>query len=350
MSQLLQRLGLAPFSERFPWIGADLQTLRNSLRPIKSEPETGQSLEFALPAGDRLLARLDLPQFGEPPHGLVVVVHGLGGCGDDGGQRRLGRALSLLGFGVVRLNLRGAGPGRLLAKGTYAANCSRDLLPVLKDCRQLAHELALSGERIPLGAVGLSLGGTVLLNALLDGEDLDPPVLDGLVCISSPLDLHRCADQMERPRNTLYRRWLVRRLIQQTLADPFGLPDGERLGLQGYRRPQTIRAFDDGITAPRWGFKDVGAYYHACSPMPRLRQALDQLPPLLLVHAKDDPWVPALPLMALAPHLSDRHALMVTDRGGHNGFHAPGDSEQGCWSDRLAALWLQQVLLPWAAN
>lgn len=359
MSQLLQRLGLAPFSQRFPWIGPDPQTLRNTLRPARPEPETGESISFVLPEGDRLLARLDLPGPDRPSHGLVVVVHGLGGSSDDGGQRRLGKALRRMGFAVLRLNLRGAGPGRSFASGTYAANCSSDLLPVLGDCRRLALDLAPPGGRIPLAAVGLSLGGTVLLNALLDGEGQDPPLLDGLVCISSPLDLHRCADQMERPRNTLYRKWLVRRLIQQTLADPSGLTAEERRALQGHGRPRTIRAFDDAITAPRWGFADVGAYYKACSPLPRLRQAMDRLPPLLLVHAKDDPWVSVEALSAFAAEHAARQwsgntgswpEVMVTDRGGHNGFHAPGDSEMGCWSDRLAALWLRQVLVSGAAN
>ena len=348
MSQLLQRLGLAPFAQRFPWIGPDPQTLRNTLRPAKLEPETGQSVEFSLPSADRLVARLDLPESGNPLQGLVVVVHGLGGSSDDGSQRRLGRALRQLGFGVLRLNLRGAGPGRPLAKGTYAANCSRDLLPVLGDCRRLAQNLASPGGRLPLGAVGLSLGGTVLLNALLDGADLDPPVLDGLVCISSPLDLQRCAEAMERPRNMLYRRWLVRRLIRQTLADPSGLTAEERRRLQGPRRPRTIRDFDESITAPRWGFAGVGAYYAACSPLPRLRQVPHGMPPLMLVHAKDDPWVPAASLLALPS--GPWPEVMVTDGGGHNGFHAPGDSDAGCWSDRLAALWLRQVLVSGIAN
>ena len=354
MSQLLHRLGLAPFAQRFPWIGPDPQTLRNTLRPARPEPETGESISFSLPEGDLLLARLDLPGPDGHPLGLVVVVHGLGGSSDDGAQRRLGKALRLQGFAVLRLNLRGAGPGRPLAKGTYAAKCSSDLLPVLGECRRLARDLAPPGGRIPLAAVGLSLGGTVLLNTLLDGEDLDPVPLDGLVCISSPLDLHRCADQMERPRNMVYRRWLVRRLIQQTLADPSGLTAEERRALQGHGRPRTIRAFDDVITAPRWGFADVEAYYNTCSPLPRLRQAMDRLPPLLLVHANDDPWVSVEALSAFAADLAALQAsgntghwpeVMVTDRGGHNGFHAPGDSEAGCWSDRLAALWLRQVLV-----
>lgn len=357
MSQVLELLGLAPFRQRFPWLGPDPQTLRNTLRTPKPQGDTGKTLEFDLPTGDRLLARLDPQAVGEHPQGLVVVVHGLGGCSDDGSQRRLARALSAQGFAVLRLNLRGAGPGRPLAKGTYAANCSTDLIPVLKKCRQLSHDLAPPGGRLPLSGVGLSLGGTVLLNAVLDGVNREPPLLDGLACISSPLDLLRCADQMEKPRNTLYRTWLVRRLIRQTLADPFGLTDIESRGLRGQQRPTTIRAFDDWITAPRWGFAGVMAYYKDCSPWPRIRQALVGLPPLLLVHAKDDPWVPVEPAMTLAADISALQGIgnpgswlgpwpevVITNGGGHNGFHAPGDTPEGCWSDRLAALWLRHVL------
>jgi hypothetical protein len=42
--------------------------------------------------------------------------------------------------------------------------------------------------------------------------------------------------------------------------------------------------------------------------------------------------------------------VVVTDQGGHNGFHAPGDCDEGCWSDQLAALWLRQVLVSRTAN
>jgi len=203
--------------------------------------------------------------------------------------------------------------------------------------------------------VGLSLGGTVLLTALLARNSLEEPLLDGLVIISSPLDLEDCADRFAHPRNRLYQRWLVRRLIAQTLADPYCLSEEERQGLIGPNRPQTIRAFDDLITAPRWGFPGVLAYYQACSPLNRLRQTLLSLPPLLVVHARDDPWVPvasALSLAQEAERLQRNGALgagilpevLITDRGGHNGFHAPGDSAYGCWSDRLASLWLDRIL------
>lgn len=362
MSHFLETLELATFRQRFPWLGPDLQTLRDTLRVERSLPDMAQSLEFALPDGDRLLARLDSPS-SALPRALVVVLHGLGGGSDDLGQRRLARTLVGVGCAVLRLNLRGAGPGRPLARGTYAANCTADLFPVLRACRRLASELAPPGRGLPLAAVGLSLGGTVLLNALLAGADSSHPLLDALVCISSPLDLARCADGFDRPRNRLYQRWMVRRLIAQTLADPQPLSASEREGLTGAARPRTIRAFDALITAPRLGFANAAAYYAACSPLAALRQILQnptedrQLqPPLLLLHAKDDPWVPVEATLALAAEVSARPAaaadvvsrswpqIVITPSGGHCGFHAPGDSPQGRWSDRLTALWLKRVL------
>ncbi len=359
MGDLLETLELEPFRQRFPWLGPDLQTLRDSLRPIQGPPET-EAIHFGLPGGGRLLARLDVPAPG-PPWGLVVVVHGLGGSSDDGGQRRLGRALHAVGLAVLRLNLRGAGPGRPLAPGTYAAGCSADLLPVLEACRPLSEELAGNGPSLPLAGVGISLGGTVLLNALLDCGDVRPPLLDALVGISSPLDLAHCADHFERPRNRLYQDWMVRRLIQQTLDDPLPLSPRERTGLTGSARPRTIRDFDTLITAPRWGFADVAAYYAACSPLSRIRLPLAAIPdvgngpiPLLLVHAMDDPWVPVKATRALGeesfargPGPGDRFCpdVVITPSGGHCGFHAPGDDAlQGRWSDRLVARWLRWVL------
>ena len=57
-------------------------------------------------------------------------------------------------------------------------------------------------EDIPIFGVGLSLGGTILLNACLDFSSKNSrKLLDGLACVSSPLDLLSCSNCIERPRN-----------------------------------------------------------------------------------------------------------------------------------------------------
>ena len=282
----------------------------------------------------------------------MVVLHGLGGSSRRQGLRRLTLSLQGAGFAVLRLNLRGADPGRHLAGGTYAAACNSDLLPVLERARHLAAALALEAglsQPVPLLGAGISLGGTMLLNACLDQAG----ALDALFCASSPLDLAACSASIERPRNRVYQRWLLQRLVRQTLADPFGVSASEERQLGG-NPPRSIRAFDAAVTAPRWGFSSVDEYYLSASPLQRLAKSPQGLPPTLLLQALDDPWVPAASARQLQSSLAERSAqglqtpveILLTARGGHNGFHGPGDNlSLGCWSDRLALAWFNRLSL-----
>ena len=332
-------LGLAPFRPRWPWLNGDLQTLRDTLRPVALPPEAGTPVKIPVGGGDQLLALLDPPLGGLPPRALVVLMHGLGGSSDRSGLRRMGYTLQHAGFAVLRLNMRGAGPGRNLARGTYAASCNSDLLPALARARELA-----AGQ--PLLGMGISLGGTKLFNALLTG----PGLLDGLVTISSPLDLAASTIQIEQPRNRVYRRWLLQRLVAQTLADPFGVSDQEREALAGcgpLGPITTIRAFDAAITAPRWGYSSVEHYYQAASPLQQLLAGSAAvrrlLPPTLVLHACDDPWVPVQAARQLADLKLPGVHVLLTGAGGHNGFHARCDGRghaPGNWGDRLTARWL----------
>ena len=344
---LPQQLGLEPFRPRFPWLNGDLQTLRDTLRPVRLAPDAGEPLTIPVGGGDQLLAFLDVPlPAARDPRALVLLLHGLGGGSEREGLRRMGQTLQRAGCAVLRLNLRGAGAGRPLARGTYAARCNSDLLPVLVRARQLADALAPGGR--PLLGVGLSLGGTQLLNAALAG--CSEARLEGLVCVSSPLDLQACSRQIDRPRNRLYQRWLLQRLVAQTLADPFGVSPAERQLLlgQGPAGPlRTLRGFDAAITAPRWGYGSVDDYYAQASPLgPLLEGAAGSLPPTLLVHAADDPWVPVAALRRLAAVDPPGLTVLITPQGGHNGFHGRGDrgDGQGCWGDRLTARWLSRLL------
>jgi hypothetical protein len=163
---------------------------------------------------------------------------------------------------------------------------------------------------------------------------------------------------MERRRNALYQRWLLRRLVKEVSQDPGGLAATEQRALQRALGLGSIRAFDAAITAPRWGYPSVGAYYAAASPLqtllafgaeasraPRARR--------LLLQAADDPWVPPQALEALAarvtglapesPAMGRFPSLLLSPGGGHNGFHGQGDGRhrhQGTWADRAVATWL----------
>jgi predicted alpha/beta-fold hydrolase len=188
---------------------------------------------------------------------------------------------------------------------------------------------------------------------LLNGQ-LEQSLLDGLVCVSSPLDLGRCSQQFDRPRNRLYRRWVLRRLRQLTLADPKGALAEELSALSGPERVKTLRAFDARITAPRWGYHSVDDYYAAASPLQPLLKAVGTgraMAPILLIHAADDPWVPVAATRQLAEEAQRRGCpwleTVIPAHGGHNGFHSrehAGRADGGSttsWADRQTTAWLK---------
>tara|TARA_B100000700_G_scaffold321999_1_gene422528 strand:+ start:87 stop:1193 length:1107 start_codon:yes stop_codon:yes gene_type:complete len=350
-SKVLIKLGIESFQERFPWIGADLQTLRDSFPSEKLYLGKNNIVEISVPSmpgrvntQGKLMAILNLPKSYIDASGLVLILHGLGGSSKRHGLCRMSKSLLDAGFAVLRLNLRGASPGRHLAPGTYSAKCSTDLFPVFNfasDFLSLHSKNKLSSKKIPFYGVGISLGGTILLNACLDKENSNSFSLDGLVCTSSPLDLEECSKSIERNRNLIYQNWLLNRLVSQTLSDPFECEAKEYYNLRsGF--VSSIRDFDELITAPRWGYNSVQEYYIQASPLTKLAQNSSRLPPSIFLQSYDDPWVPVGSTYALKDIL-DRDKIktsdiVITDKGGHNGFHG----KNGCWGDDLVCSWLKK--------
>src|SRR5262245_2562343 len=146
------------FRPRLPWIGPDLQTIRNFVaRPaVDLRPWPAQRLWFE--AGrDRMTGLLH--RSGRSDRPLVILLHGLTGCERSSYVRCSTLQLLHLGYPVLRLNLRGAGPSRPHCREGYHAGRSEDLHNVLVG---LPSEFRNAGIAI----VGYSLGGNILLKFL----------------------------------------------------------------------------------------------------------------------------------------------------------------------------------------
>ena len=130
-----------PFLEVFPWIGGDLQTLRDTFVIDFDKSITNKKILFPINKilseyfeCDYLLGFLELPENRIPIKGFVIVTHGLGGSTKRFGLRRISRKLANNGFGVLKLNLRGSGSARYLAKGNYCARCSSEVISAINYC------------------------------------------------------------------------------------------------------------------------------------------------------------------------------------------------------------------------
>ncbi len=315
------------FRPRFPWLTGDLQTVRNMIvRPRPSFADApAERLEFAMHdgTGDVLLGDLHVPK---PPGArpLALLVHGLTGCGESFYVLSTARTLLDRGFPVLRLNLRGAGPNAGACREQYHAGRIGDILNVLG---ALDPALARNG----VVAVGYSLGGNVLLKLLGEagaGIAGATPIRRA-AAVSPPVDLAAAARCILRPRNRLYHRYLLDRMKDEARATRGGLAPNFAAAVRAAR---TIVDYDDTVIAPRYGFASAADYYARCSSGP----ALDGIrAPTLIIHAHDDPWIPAAAHEAARQRRNPSVQIALSARGGHVGFHAAGAKTP--WHDALIA-------------
>ena len=284
-----------------PWWGGDLQTLRNRLIG-KEVSVPGPATPFEAATSDGTGDRLTGTLHGEGRR-VVVLVHGLTGSEDSTYVRVAAKHLTGEGFTVLRLNLRGAGSSAALCRFSYSGASWPDVVDAVR---------ALEAEAVLL--VGFSLGGNVLAN--LAARLPDDLAVAGVATVSAPIEPAQAADRMMQRRNAIYSNALLKemreayRRLELTPAEARAVEEAH-----------SIRAFDDAITAPRFGFAGAAEYYEATAAARVIDQASV---PLLLIHAEDDPWIPADPYRPLAEAPPPGVTVELTPTGGHVGFHIKG--------------------------
>ncbi len=325
----LADIALPDFRARRPWWGADLQTLRNSLVGPQLSPNRDPGFQLKLPvsdgSGDALVGLLEKPAI-ETERPLAVLIHGLSGSEDSAYMIATSRALLEHGYPVLRLNLRGAGPSRPLCRYQYHAGKSEDLRDALGSdaFSGSLRDHSIDVARRGLVLVGYSLGANMLLKFLAEFGDRFPIV--GACAISAPIDLEAASYRFLHPRNAVYHWNLLRNMRREALDEGGEVTDAER---EAIVRVKSILEFDNQFVAPRNGYPDAAAYY--ADNMAR-RFLADISVPTLVIHAQDDPWIPADSYTSY-PWTDNPNLLpLIPSGGGHVGFHGHGSAIP--WHDR----------------
>ena len=321
---------LADFVSRAPWWGGDLQTIRNQV--MRDSPDLSawpvQRLSFTLPdgSGDQMLGALQIPEGARRP--LALLLHGLTGCEDSVYMRATAGMLLGAGYPVLRLNQRGSGPSRETCRGFTHAGRSEDVGAVLG---QIPGLLPKAVTQRGVVAVGFSLGGNILLKHL--GEAGSDVKVLGAASISAPIDLASASKRFLARRNWIYHHWLLRRIKIAATTSAATLTDGE---LSAIKAAPTVRDFDDQFLGPHHGFEGADDYYAHCSAAPRLG---DIAVPTLLIHARNDPWIPAEAYERIPT--SPKLWLQLLDAGGHLGFH--DRLGRPAWHDRCTLAFMETL-------
>jgi len=258
------------------------------------------------------MRRLDAPSAAPPDVPRLLILHGLEG------SIRSHYILGLLdqarqrGWAADVLIFRGCNGELPRAPRFYHSGETTDLDFVV---RRLVDER----PQQPLVAVGVSLGGNVLLKWLGERAPDVPVQLRSAAAISVPYDLEQGSRQIERGFSRLYTFHFLRTLRRKALAklaEEPGLFDEPPL-----HAARTLTAFDDAVTAPVHGFESARDYYTRSSSgqfLVRIRT------PTLLLSAFDDPFLPREVLHDVA-RLALENQYLTTEfheRGGHVGFIA----------------------------
>jgi len=238
---------------------------------------------------------------------LLVLFHGLEGSSHSHYARSFAAYAEQRGWDYAVPHFRGCSGEINLAPRAYHSGDYSEIDWILRRMRQ---------QHIgPIIAVGISLGGNALLRWGQEAGLTASSLVDCIAAICAPIDLAAGGWALGRGLNRhIYTPMFLRSMkpkAMRKLKQHPGLFDGEEL-----QAARTLYEFDNVFTAPLHGFKDTDDYWARASAKPHLH--LLRIPTLIL-HARNDPFVPArsLPTKQQAgPYVS----LWQPSDGGHVGF------------------------------
>lgn len=281
---------------------------------------------FELPDGDFV----DLDWAGNTTGPLVLILHGLGGSIKSPYARGLLHAFAEEGWCAVFMHFRGcSGEPNRLARYYHCGDTN--------DVNTLVAALRKRYPRKPMAAVGISLGGNVLLKWL--GETGSHNPLLGAVAVSVPFELEKAANRVNIGFSRLYQWWILRSLISLVQNKFKTSPAMVPIDMKEVNSVRNFLEFDDRVTAPLHGFTDAKDYYTKSSSRPFLKHIKV---PTLVLHSIDDPFMTADVIAEdheLSPHLT----LEISQGGGHVGFVTGTPWQPKYWLEERILLFLREV-------
>jgi predicted alpha/beta-fold hydrolase len=268
----------------------------------------------------------------------VLILHGLEGSSQSVYVQGLAAGAARAGLRVTVLNFRSCardpGHGELVPNRRPRLYHSGET----SDLDFVVETLAAREPRAPLRAVGVSLGGNVLLKWL--GEKGARSRVEAAATISVPFDLGAAARHLEKGLARFYASHFLKTLRRKALDVMTRFPrETEHMDPDRIRFAETLFAFDEYATAPLHGFLGAADYYRRSSSL-RFLSSIEV--PTLCINSADDPFMPPEVLARAKDAASDDVTLSVLPWGGHAAF------AYGAWPWR-ARYWAEEEIVRWLA-
>jgi predicted alpha/beta-fold hydrolase len=262
----------------------------------------------------------------------ILALHGLNGSSEAHYMRGIAAKAFARGMNVVRLNQRNCGDTEHLAEGLFHSGLTAD-------AAYLVDELTTVDGLPAIGVAGYSLGGNLALKLAGEYGACAPAAVIGVAAVSPIIEIEACTRALERPGNRVY-QWNFVRDLKRRMRRKDRAYAG-RFDLSRLDAVKTVREFDEGYTAPYFGFRSASDYYHRASSM----RTVDRIRvPALVITSEDDPFVPSEPFhdpkVTSNPHVD----LRISAHGGHCGFVGPtsGDDD-GYWAENQIVAFFDRI-------
>ncbi len=317
---------------RAPWWqpGGHIQTIWAALYAREAQTPAWRRERWDTPDGDFIdIDFSNHPASASAP--TLVLFHGLEGSSSSHYAKALAQVCAQRGWHLAVPHFRGCSGEPNLLLRAYHSGDSDEVDWILRRLQQCA-----SGGLL---AMGVSLGGNALARWAGVQRQAATELVKGAAVVCAPLDLVAGGVNLGRGLNRwIYTPMFMRTLVPKALAKWQQSPGVfDRLRLQ---RARTLHDFDDVFTGPVHGFRNADDYWIRASAKPLLKQVVV---PLLLLNARNDPFVPAHSLPT-PDEVSASVQLWQPPHGGHVGFAS------GAWPTHVLAMplavteWLEQWL------
>lgn len=272
-----------------------LQTLLPNILALKTQSKTTLTTYNADPNNQFVLAHRQAKNDSQKP--ILLIIPGIEGSYESPVVKLLMAAKELSTYDMYALSHRGIGTPNCHFS-PYHAGFTDDLAAVIPEIRK-------KHPGRPIHTIGYSMGANVLLNYLSKNHG----TIDKAIAISTPFDLQHCISYTP----SLYQKQILKGIRQRTAQCLKGTGTLETID---WGNIQTMRDFDNRLTAPCFGFRSADDYYQQTSSI----QVLEKITcPTWMISAADDPFVSpqSWPKQRALP----RNLRFVgTENGGHMGF------------------------------
>jgi uncharacterized protein len=238
----------------------------------------------------------------------LIIVHGLEGSSDSQYMRGIAEKALAAGMNAIRFNQRNCGGTAALAPVLYHSGLSNDVGAVAREVieRDGVSRLAL---------VGFSMGGNIVLK--LAGEwGMDAPrELQAVAACCPAIDLSASADALHEPSNRIYEKYFLQALRRRMRQKARLFP--HQFDLSRLQAIESLRDFDDKVTAHYCGFAGVDDYYDRASAAHTVERIAV---PTLMLSAANDPFIRITPATRRKIASNGNITFVETSDGGHCAF------------------------------